>query len=99
MPATQLGRIAPVFLPISAAFHFRSIDDKFYVGGELGYAFSLSDYGDGFFIKPTLGYYLSDSFKINVFYAGVKTGRPTYGYAGIGLTFDILGVNGARYSY
>lgn len=90
---------APVFLPVSASILFHSIDDKFYIGGELGYALSLSDLDGGFFIKPTVGYYISDSFKINAFYAGVKTGSPTYGYMGLGLAYDIFGRKGARYTY
>ena len=90
---------APMFLPISAALSFHSIDERFYVGGELGYAISLSDFNDdgGFFIKPTIGYKLSDSLKINAFYAGIKTGSPTYAYAGIGLKYDFKAANYGQY--
>jgi len=80
---------APTFLPISASILFHSSDDRFYVGGELGYAVAISDYDSGFFIKPTIGYHLTDGLKLNAFYAGIKTSEPTYGYAGLGLTFNL----------
>jgi len=90
---------APIFIPLSAAFYFHSADDKFYVGGELGYALSASDVDGGFFIKPTIGYHLSDPLKLNLFYAGVKTKTPTsYAYIGLGLTFDLKGGN-SQYAY
>ena len=90
---------AITYLPLSASFIFHSIDDKFYVGGELGYAVSISDVDSGFYIKPTVGYYISDSIKINAFYAGVRTSSPTFGYIGLGLTYDVLANKGARYKF
>jgi len=91
---------APVFLPISASIYFKSPDDKFYVGGEIGYGVSFTEGIDGgLFIKPTIGYHISDAFKLNIFYAGVRTEIPTYGYAGLGLTFDLKANQNSRYAY
>ncbi len=85
----------PTFLPISASFYFHSPDDKFYAGGELGYAVAISDVDSGWFIKPTVGYLITDNFKINAFYAGIKTKEPTFafGYAGLGLTYNLKSGN------
>jgi len=90
---------APMFLPLSAAFRFNSLDDAFYVGLDLGYAVALSDYDGGFYIKPIVGYKASDSFKINIFYEGIKTSSPTYGYMGLGLTYDLKASKNAQYKY
>lgn len=90
---------APVFLPISAAIRFNSIEDRFYVGVDGGYAISISDYDNGFYIKPIVGYKINDPFSITAFYSGVRTSGPTYGYAGIGLTYDFKAAQNAQYAY
>lgn len=82
---------APTFLPISASLLFHSLDDKFYISGELGYAVAMSDTDGGVFIKPSVGYFLTDDLKLNAFYAGIKTSDPTFGYFGLGLTFNFIG--------
>jgi len=88
-----------MFLPISAAFRFHSLDDLFYAGTDVGYAVSISDYDGGVYIKPIVGCRVTDSFKINAFYAGLRNGDYSFGYAGLGLVYDFLGAKNGSYDY
>ena len=90
---------APIFIPISAAIGFNSIEDVFYVGIDLGYGLSISDADSGIYIKPILGYKINDSFSINAFYSGVRTSEPTYGYLGLGLAYDFKAAENAKYAF
>lgn len=93
---------APTFIPVGASILFHSFEDKFYVGGEIGYGVAISDDNDGgVYIKPTVGYYITDSFKINAFYSGIRTSTEadTHAYAGIGLAYDLKASRGGRYAY
>lgn len=90
---------ARMYIPIGASIRFQSIDDAFFIGGELGYAIGITPSGDkgGIFFKPMVGYNVSESIKLNLFYAGVKKRQPTFGYIGLGLSFDILNQNNMGY--
>ncbi|WP_299620625.1 hypothetical protein [uncultured Tenacibaculum sp.] len=82
-----------IYLPVGGAVRFQSLSDVFYVGADFGFAVGLSPDGDngGIFFKPMLGYNINESLKLNLFYSGVKKKLPTYGYVGLGITFDFLG--------
>ncbi len=84
-----------IYLPIGGAIRFNSIGEKFYVGADAGYAIGISPSGDngGIFVKPMLGYHINDKIGLNIFYSGVKKKRPTYGYVGIGVTYNVFGSN------
>ena len=63
-----------IFLPVGGALRFHSIDDKFFAGFDLGYGVSLSDFVDGgLYFKPLIGYRITEEFRVNVFYSGVRT--------------------------
>ncbi|MDY0779618.1 hypothetical protein [Tenacibaculum sp. IB213877] len=83
------------YVPIGGAIRFHSLDDNFYVGGDVGFAIGMSPAGDngGVYLKPLLGYKITESFKINLFYSAVKKRLPTYSYVGLGLVFDFFGSN------
>ncbi len=82
-----------IYMPIGVAFRFTSLAEKFYVGTDAGYAVGISPEGDdgGVYIKPQLGYSITDDLKINLFFSGVKKTSPTYSYIGLGLEFNVLG--------
>lgn len=90
---------APAFLPISAAVRFNSLDDAFYAGVDLGYGVSISGDADGgVYLKPIIGYNLSDSFKVNAFYSSVRTSDPNdFSFFGLGLTYNLKGRQNSRY--
>ena len=88
-----------MFLPISGAFRFQSLDDPFYVGINLGYAMGLGDFDGGFHLKPLVGYHISNSLKLNAFYSGIRNGDNSIGYFGLGLTFNFLRSDNSYYSY
>ena len=92
---------AKMYLPISAAIRFNSNDDYYYVGADIGYAICISPSGDrgGIFFKPLVGYKIDQSFKVNLFYAGVKKKHPTYSYIGLGLVYDFNGSEDDFYAY
>ncbi|SNR15683.1 hypothetical protein [Tenacibaculum jejuense] len=89
-----------MYLPIGAAVRFQSLTDRFFVGADFGFAIGISPEGDngGIFFKPMVGYDITESIKINLFYSGIKKRQPTYGYAGIGLIFDVFGSSN-QYSF
>ena len=93
-------RDALMYLPVGGAVRFQAIDEKFYVGADFGFAVGIAPEGDngGVFFKPLLGYKINDNIKLNLFYSGVKKRLPTYGYAGLGLVFDVFGSSN-RYSF
>lgn len=88
-----------MYLPIGGAVRYQALDEKFYVGGDLGFAIGLSPDGDrgGVYFKPLIGYNVTESFNINLFYSAVKKKLPTYSYVGLGLTYNILGSAGYAY--
>ncbi|WP_442266275.1 hypothetical protein ACSIGC_00750 [Tenacibaculum sp. ZS6-P6] len=91
---------ALMYLPIGGAVRFKALEEKFYVGADFGFAIGISPEGDngGVFFKPMLGYKVTNNVKVNLFYAGVKKNLPTYGYAGLGLVFDVFGSSN-QYSF
>ncbi|MFY7669888.1 hypothetical protein ACOSP6_02245 [Tenacibaculum sp. MEBiC06402] len=84
-----------MYLPIGGSVKFYSDGDDFYVALDAGYAIGISPEGDngGIFLKPMVGYNINQNFNVNLFYSGVKKSGPTYGYAGIGLVFNVFGGN------
>ncbi len=82
-----------IYLPIGGAIRLNSFGENFYVGADVGYAIGISPNGDngGVFIKPMLGYHVSDKIELNIFYSGVKKRKPTYSYLGLGLVFNVFG--------
>lgn len=88
-----------MYLPISAAIRFNSLDDPFYAGVDVGFAVGLSPDGDsgGVYIKPIVGYNINDSFKLNLFYAGIRKTKITNGYVGFGVTYDLKGTESESY--
>ncbi len=58
------------FLPIAAALKFNA-SEKFFLGGDLGYAVGLDDVDGGFYYMPKLGY-TSEFFDIYGFYKGIS---------------------------
>lgn len=89
-----------MYLPIGGAIRFQSIDDKFFVGADFGFAIGISPKGDngGIFFKPMVGYNATDDLKVHLFYSGIKKRLPTYGYVGIGIAYDIFR-SSSLYSY
>jgi len=87
-----------LYLPIAGAIRFHSPDDVFYVGGDIGYGIALSNvYDSGVYLKPRVGYKISDSFDINAFYAGIRNKDYSFGYVGLGLNFNVFGSSGGYY--
>lgn len=93
--------LAKMYLPIGVAGRLQSVDTPFFVGMDLGFAIGLSPNGDrgGIYFKPMVGYDITDKFKINLFYSAVKKKQPTYGYIGLGISFNVFGSGGDYYSY
>lgn len=89
-----------VYVPIGGAVRFQPKEEDFYVGLDFGYAIGVSPSGDrgGVYFKPMVGYSISEGFRANLFYSGVKKKIVTYSYIGLGLSFDIFS-NGNLYSY
>lgn len=90
-----------MYVPMGGAVRFNSIDDVFYIGIDAGFAVGISPEGDSgaVFLKPIIGYKINDSFKLNVFYSGLRKTTVTYGYVGFGFTFDILASRNDYYTY
>lgn len=84
---------ARAYIPVGGAIRFNSIDEYFYVGGDLGFAIGISPDGDngGVYFRPLLGYKITDSFKVDLSYTVIKKRVPTYSFIGLGLVFDFNG--------
>lgn len=94
-PKTVNGQeIKPlVYVPIGGSIRFQAFEEAFYAGGDVGYAIGLSPSGDrgGVYFKPIIGYNISNSLHVNVFYSTVKKRKPAYSYVGVGFSFNIFG--------
>lgn len=89
-----------IYLPLGGAIRFSGENDDFYVGADGGFALGISPNGDngGIFFKPMVGYNFNEKVSVNFFYAGIKKKKPTYGYVGIGVVFNIF-KGGNYYSF
>ena len=72
------------FMTIAGAFRLYSDNDKFYLGGEAGYAIGLDE--GGFYYSPILGVKLSDCSGVKVSYASVND-SVVYSSVNIGYEF------------
>ncbi len=83
--------VSKSYIPIAATVRFNNDSSRFFVGGDFGYAIGISSSGDrgGIYFKPMLGYNISESIELNLFYTGIKKEQPTYSYVGLGLMMRI----------
>ena len=72
------------FMTVAGAFRLYSDNDKFYLGGEAGYAFGLDE--GGFYYSPILGVKISNCSGVKVSYAAVSDSE-VYSSINIGYEF------------
>ena len=76
------------FLPIAAAGRY-NINDKMYVGADIGYAVGINDGNDGgFYYRPRFGYSFTDLIGINASYTGISLDGGTWSTIGVGVEFS-----------
>jgi hypothetical protein len=71
------------FMTVAGAFRLYTDNDKFYIGGEAGYAFGLDE--GGFYYSPLLGVKISSCSGVKVSYTNIK---DTVVYSSINIGYE-----------
>ncbi len=82
-----------MFFPMGGTIKFTSSNDDFYVGTDVGAVFPITDESGkgGVYLKPYIGYNVSDAFKVALSYSAVEVkGDHDSGYIGLNLTYNFL---------
>lgn len=77
------------FLPIAAAARYNASED-FKIGVDLGYGIGINDGNDGgFYYRPMVGYNISETIELNLFYSSVSQDGSSWSYVGLGVMFGL----------
>jgi len=76
------------YVPLAAAGEY-TIDERFVLGLDLGYALSFGeDREGGFYYRPNFGYLITEKFTAQLAYSAISANGGTISHFGLGLVFS-----------
>lgn len=77
------------FIPVAGLLRYY-VTNRFFMGGDVGYAFSTAkNTSNGFYYRPEIGYH-NKAWNIYAFYQGVSLEKTSPASIGIGINYNII---------
>ncbi|MDW5288617.1 hypothetical protein [Formosa sp. PL04] len=76
------------YIPVAGAARY-ALNNGIVIGGDIGYAFILSNnWNGGFYYRPVLGYNISELLQLNISYSGISN-HWHWSAINLGMTFNL----------